>query len=198
LFISPLIVSAIDNEEWNKGTITLKTNVSISGEINYNQDYDIVQCKTAHGIKAFSTFNVTAFEYFDKKFEVYRFFKVFEENKGTYKKKAFYEIVLEGEISMLRKKRLFIQNYNVMIQEDLSEEKEFDYYISKDGKIHNLRKFKKTVVNAIMKDKNAEVTSFIEREKLTTYSIRDQLFIIDYYNSLKDPNYIVLSKLLEN
>jgi hypothetical protein len=182
-------------EEWNKGVIYLNTNETIYGEINYNQDFEIVQCKTEKGIKAFSTYNAHSFRYYDKKFSVYRVFKVFEEKKGYYKKRIFYEVVLEGYLSMLRRKKYIVPtNSYLIIDETPLEEREYDYYLYAQGKVRELRKFKKLVLNDIMKDKKTEVLSYIEAQKLEVYFLKDQILIIDFYNSLKDPDYVLISK----
>jgi hypothetical protein len=192
----PLIsFTSLASEEWNRGVVFLNSNETVYGDINYNQDFEIVQCKTKHGIKAFSTFNAHSFRYFDKESAVYRFFKVYEERKGYYKKKIFYEVVLEGYVSMLRRKKYIIPTNSYLIINDTpSEEKDYDYYLSAEGRVRDLRKFKRFILNDLMKDKKTEIMSFVKDQKLEMYFLRDQILIVDFYNSLKDPDYVLISK----
>jgi hypothetical protein len=96
---------------------------------------------------------------------------------------------------MLRRKKYIVPtNSYLIIDETPLEEREYDYYLYAQGKVRELRKFKKLVLNDIMKDKKTEVLSYIEAQKLEVYFLKDQILIIDFYNSLKDPDYVLISK----
>lgn len=201
LLISLLLASLTAQSaggKWSKGAVILTSDSVMWGDIKYDFHLDIVQCKTNNGIKAFSPFTVKSFRFYDEELKVNRFFKVFEATTHRIKRqKVFYEEVLSGSIHMLRRQRVCYRENSAFtsMYNNPGDIFDYDYYIFSEGKLFHLLKFKKRIVQEVMKDFKEEVESFISSKRLIHQELRDQIIIIDFYNSLKDPYYISLSSL---
>jgi hypothetical protein len=184
LIIAHSIVASTD-DSWNKGFIQLDNKQKVWGDINYNARYDLVQCKTEGVVKTFSPRTVISFRYYDEALSVNRYFRTVEEQTGFYRKQSFYEVVMDGPLKILRKKKDYSgfklegENYNV-------HEKDYVYFVSDGEKLVKISKFKKEIIKGMMSDMALEVNSYMKEQKLIAYKLRDQILIIDYYNELKD------------
>jgi hypothetical protein len=172
------------NDSWYKGVIQLNTKEKVWGEINYNPQYDIIQCKNEGMIKAFSAHNVVAFRFFDEELSVNRYFRTVEEKRGFYKKKSFYEIVIDGNLKIIRKKKNFT-SFKSSPEEYSVHEKDYNYFVLNGGRLTKISKFKKEIIRGMMRDREEEIKSYMKAEKLYSYRLRDQILIVDRYNELK-------------
>ena len=183
---------------WHHGEIVLASGEMLSGQLSYTDD--IVQCKINHRIKAFSTSQVSHFYFYDASLDVKRtFVPVDMHTVKNVKKPAFYELVSEGAITLLRKEVHTYKLANDPYQErDLAWEtrtvqrfqhdvhmrvKDFEYYYVHNGNFHQLNNFRKEI-HPLLQEHQATIAHFIEKNSLNIREIESQIRIIDFYNRL--------------
>ena len=193
---------AHSENEWHRGEIVLATGEVLSGQLNYTEDG--VQCNINNRIRAFSTFQVSQFNFYDPSLNVNRtFIPVDIHMARNVKKSAFYELVSEGSITLLRKEVHTYKLANDPYQErDLAWEtrtvqrfqhdvhmrvKDFEYYYVHNGNFHQLNNFRKEI-HPLLQRHQAAITHFIEKNSLNTREIESQIRIIDLYNRLCEEN----------
>jgi hypothetical protein len=175
-------------DEWFDGTIVLASGELVWGKINYNLQHDLAICKQGALTKTYSPYQVNYLRYYDEGLQVNRYFKVIEEKKNQFKKKGFYEVVLDGTLPLVRKQKPYLLDDNESI------EKDYDYYvISREGLV-NVFYFKKTVVKKMMNDYQFEIRNYANKEKLSYYRLKDQIMILDFYNSMSNSKYNAVTK----
>ena len=207
-FLAFQVSSAAPNDEWHQGEIVLTTGEKLQGEVNYTDE--LVQCNTNNLIKAFSTSQINYFQFFDPIINVYRTFVPvdFSVAEGV-KRPAFYELVSEGTITLLRKEKYAYQLANDPYKErDLAYEtqrlerfqhdvhmrvQDFEYFYVYNGKFHPLHNFRKEV-SPIMVVHETEISRFIEQNSLNPKEAESQVRIIEFYNQLQREKNLVLRK----
>ena len=174
--------------EWNPGVVIMEDNLTLEGDLNYDHKNDIIQCREAGKIKAFSAHNVTSFYYLDRGTNVlHRFIAIEQKDRENYRRKEFYEIVLEGELTLLRKRNKSSDplrqghtesSYNMM-HHILC----YDYYVYHREDLVEINKFRKNVM-PLMKEKKREVATYADKKSLKLHYLMDQITLLSYYNGL--------------
>lgn len=174
--------------EWNPGVVMLEGEQVLEGELKYDHKNGVIQCREAGRIKAFSSHGVTSFYYLNKDTNIlHRFISVEQETKENYRRKEFYEIVLEGELTLLRKRNKSTdpvrKGHNASSSSLMHHILCYDYYVYRQGEMISVKKFKKNVL-PLMKDKKREVVSYADKKNMKLYYLMDQISLISYYNGL--------------
>ncbi len=174
--------------EWNPGVVMLESNKILEGDIKYDHKNGVIQCRENGKIKAFSSHGVASFYYLNETTNIlHRFIAVEQETKENYRRKQFYEIVLEGDLTLLRKRNKSAdpvrKGHNSGSASLMHHILCYDYYVYRDGEMTEINKFKKRVM-PLMKDKKREVVSYADKKSLKLYYLMDQISLISYYNGL--------------
>ena len=173
LFALPVYGNGIP-EKWEPGVIHLDGE-SIHGEVNYNPKMEVVFCKKDGRIQTFSAHTVQHFEIYDKEAELIRIFSSMDaEGMGFQTKKVFYEIVVEGNLTLLRKgmparKPRPSGKYH-RVQNRIAEAKQkaeivYSYYVYQDDAIKEIKHIRKQVL-PLMHEQQGEMHQFIETNNL--------------------------------
>lgn len=188
LFAFNFISLAKNKIEWFPGSINLNSGELLQGNINYNPELDIVSYQQEGNIKSYSAAKVKSFEIFDLEIEENRkYISVDFFNSSTYKTKIFFEVLLPGEVAILRRYKTFNQFYTLnaeLLKENFGS---YAYYALFEGKFINLKSFKKNLLPLFKEQFGFEIADFIERNKLKLNQLEHQVVIIDYYNYLENP-----------
>lgn len=184
-------------EAWNSGTLVLKNNEVVKGNIYYNPEYDLVQVKDKDKIRTFSPYNVQYFQFYDEAREIKRVYAALEEVKRRKKQKGvgFYEVLLDGTLVLLRKEVNYVlPEYEILYNTiDLVPSMSSNHYILLDDQLIAFNNFQQDVL-PLMSDHNREIEKYILDQEFDISDFVDQILIIDYYNYLKDPLYKKLDK----
>ena len=173
---------------WHPGMVILENNHTLEGDLSYDHKNDIIQCREGGKIKAFSSRNVTSFQYLDKATHVlHRFVAIERKDNENYRRKEFYEMVLEGQLPLLRKRNKssdpmrqgHTQNSYNMMHHVLC----YDYYVYFQENLVEINNFRKNVM-PLMKEKKREVASYADKKNLKLYYLLDQITLLSYYNGL--------------
>ncbi len=189
-------------EAWNQGTLVLNNNEILKGKLFYNIEHDLVQIMINNQIKTFSPYNVQYFQFFDKDRGIKRLYAALKDNTKKGKKRerkgfAFFEVLVGTELVLLRKEEYyFIPEYEILYNAiDLVPSMASRHYIFINNNLFHFQDFKKDVF-PLMADQKTLVKEYIYNNKLNVEDFVDQILIIDFYNSLKNPYYKMLTSEL--
>ncbi len=178
------------DSEWNPGVVVLEDNLTLEGDLSYDHKKDVIQYREAGKIKAFSSHNVAAFHYLDKDTNVlHRFIAIERKDGENYRRKEFYEIVLEGELPLLRKRNKasdpLRQGHTQSSYNAMHHILCYDYFVYHGETLMQVNKFKKNIM-PLMKEKKREVASYANKKNLKLHYLMDQITLLSYYNGLID------------
>ena len=199
LFLSALLFAgaislafSIPQTDWSSGLIITADDEILQGEIRYNYAHDIVMYRSNADAnqQTFSTNHITSFRYFDKEQDRVRYFQ-----KHTYRKSehidrpAFFEVVLLGDISYLRKhngatyfdatkSRRFSVRSDSKVSPDVMC---YDYYVQLNGEIIRARRFKQEVLPWLL-NQNIAVKDHMKKHDLHSSYVDDQIRLVRYAN----------------
>lgn len=177
------------NTEWYSGIVILNNNDIVKGDLSYNFSHDLVMCREGETIKTFTPHQVNSFKYFNEETEVFHeFITLSNDIHPKFQQKAFYEVVLEGDINYVRKRNRFPaynakEGYLSTPNARLNEHKVcYEYFVQYDNALIKSRRFKQEVL-PMMKSKEQSIQAFMKEKQLKPYNIGDQIELVEYYNS---------------
>jgi hypothetical protein len=98
---------------------------------------------------------------------------------------AFYEVLNDGRISLLKRTRKKVNEIkafdSTVAVKRIAEV--HDYYLSRKGELFRLKKDRKTLL-ALLNDQAEQIEKFINQNKLNIKDETQLISIISYYNSL--------------
>lgn len=194
--------SALADNEWFDGVVVLKDDQVLIGQVKHNSQLNIVQVKDDEKMKTFSAYQVAKFSFNDTQLGfIRRFVSVPYEQESKNFSDAFFEVIIQGEIRLLRRAKAYVNGdvanesqevYNVngytinnfQYQHAMS----FDYFFQVDGQVVPSDKFKRMLLPDIRDSYNNAVAQFIDDNHLNIHKIYDQVLIIRYYNKIYSSN----------
>jgi|GEM_PF-3862101 len=192
--LSFLSIDAKDKTKWYSGKILLENESEVAGEVSYNYKHGVIMLKDEDGTtKAFSAKQTQYFEYFDEVMQVPRRYISLPFFTGkNYSNKMFFELIMDGEISVFRKEKKNI-NLEFIQQHDNDNftryHASFDYYFFNDGSFVPLKDFTKKLYPKLSAGFPNKIEEFISDNSLNVASGIHAILVIDYYNSLVDESY---------
>ena len=98
---------------------------------------------------------------------------------------AFYEVLIDGRISLLKRTRKKVNEIkafdSTVAVKRIAEV--HDYYLSRKGELFRLKKDRKSLL-ALLNDQAEQIEKFINQNKLNIKEETQLISIISYYNSL--------------
>lgn len=197
------LVLANSGSEWHNGEIVLNSGEVLNGHLSYSDE--IVQCKVHNTIKAYSTFQVAHFQFYDTELNTNRtFVPITNSVIKNVQAPSFYELVVEGPITLLRK-----ETYTYKLANDPQKDRDlawetqtvrrfeydvhmrvqdFEYFYIHDQNLNALRNFRKEIA-PLLHEYQTDINHFIEKNALNTRDIESQIKVITYFNRLcNDPS----------
>ena len=175
--------------EWYPGIVILNDEEIVKGNISYDYSHDIVMCKEGEIIQTFTPHQVHSFKYFDEEANIFHeYITLSNEINPRYQQKAFYEVLLEGDINYVRKRNRFPaynakEGYLANRNNRLNEHKVcYEYFVQYEDELIKSRRFKQEVL-PIMKSKEQSLQAFMKKNQLKPYDIGDQIELVEYYNN---------------
>ncbi|MDF9795879.1 hypothetical protein OKW21_001142 [Catalinimonas alkaloidigena] len=196
-FIFTLAVSAnaqLSNSttDWYPGVIILENTEVVKGDISYDYSHDIVMCKIDDVIKTFTPHQVTAFKYYEESENLFHDFVTLTNYiNPRYQQKAFYEVVLEGDISYVRKRNKYPaynakEGYLANRNKRLNQHKVcYEYFVHYENELIKSKSFKREVL-PIMQNKERSLHTYMKKNQLRPYDIGDQIELVEYFNLTSD------------
>jgi hypothetical protein len=174
-------------EIWHDGKVITTSGDTLRGMIKYDFQQDLIQFNNKRGnIEAMSARKVLFYEIFDNTVKEYRqFFSLPYSTLGGYRAPVFFELLLEGKMTLLLREsleyRTYTSPYYMGSYTRLVIVNKF-YMLDEKG---NINEFvgKKNDLLALMGRYANNVDSYIKENKLKVEEKEDFLKIVEYYNS---------------
>lgn len=182
LFTSFSVIGA-SSPQWHKGSVVLVDNAVVIGELSVDADHHIVLVRNADNTTSvFPGHKVSRVYFYDEKADINRRFMAHRADDGS-KIWKLYEVVLSGEIHVLRLKK------GGSFSSENPDRDDFDYFLLKDQKITSIKKFS-TRVLPLMEASCPSIKYYMQRQKLNPFKEADIIGIVAYFNiSDKTPAY---------
>ncbi|MGK7397349.1 MAG: hypothetical protein ACNS62_22420 [Candidatus Cyclobacteriaceae bacterium M3_2C_046] len=183
--------------QWFSGKIQLSNQEIISGELSIDYYRNLIMCKNEYKIKTFPAFQVDQFSFFDQKINQVRQFR--SVTLSSYEE-VFFEIVLAGEISLLRREKSmnfptmdFYSFFTPTKHEPSRGYKSyFEYFFLVDHKIIKIKNFKRQI-DRFTRNRKIEIDQFMNRENMDLKNYHEKIKLIKYYNLLEELEQQVLT-----
>ena len=183
---------------WCTGKVILDNDVVLEGKFSYDLKFEALQVKTGDLVRTYTAENIVDFEMFDPiKYRHRKYVAVDHSMKEGYKRKTFFEVLSDGEITILRKSK-YVRRPRVT--EDfraphiyLNAVCRHTYYIYHQEKFTELEDFRAQVM-PLMSSYQQEVNDYVQKCRLKLKEIHEQMRVINLYNQLAsqqtDPQFI--------
>ncbi|MFP4092484.1 MAG: hypothetical protein ACLFUB_21030 [Cyclobacteriaceae bacterium] len=188
LTLSSMAQPSATSTQWYPGIVILQDEQVLRGDISYDFAHDLVMCRQEGTIRTFGPQQAQSFRYYEEEANLLHNFSVYTLQKNSfYEQKGFFEIVLQGDVSYVRKRNKYpiYQTRNGYMQpRDFRNEPHlvaYDYYILVNDEMIKARNFKKEVLPALLQE-DRSIKAFMKEKRLRTYDIADQIVLLDYYN----------------
>lgn len=177
------------SELWHDGKIVLVDGDTLKGRIKYDFQQNLVQYVVNNSqAEIYTARKVLFFEIFDETVHKYRkFFVLPYSNPSNYKAPVFFELLEEGDMTLLSREVLeyktmnnafYGASYTRLVQT-------YYYYLLKaDGTIEDFKGNKNDLL-AMMGSKGKMVEKYIRANRLDFNEKYDVARIVAYYNSLE-------------
>lgn len=177
---------------WYQGTLVLEDGETLTGELQYNLQNNVVQINLNSSVKAYSARQLFSFQVHDPDLMQERIFYALPYNvEANYKAPILFELLAEGDVSLLAREKLVTENipqYDYWTGNNyyyIRNRIGHDFYFGyADGKIVRYDGSKRDFFHWI-KDRSEQMKGFVSQNRLRYDSKQDLIEMIDYYNSLK-------------
>lgn len=176
------------SELWHDGKVVLLEGDTLKGLVKYDFQLNTVQFVISdQKAEIYHARKVLYFEIFDETVHRYRkFFVLPYSNPSNYKAPVFFELLVEGRITLLSREFLEYKTYNSAFYGGSYSRliQTYYYYLLKeDGTIEDFRGNKGDLI-ALMGNKGKEVEKYVKANRLDFDEKYDLARIVAYYNSL--------------
>jgi hypothetical protein len=172
LLLLNFIVLSAEPITWYSGSLVLNSGEVIVGEFFASTRYDMVLYRAEGHVNVYPAHKIRSIHYYDPLNNINRKFMSSQHDGPGYR---LYEIVLTGEISILRK-----QNRATHTTEEDVES--FDYYIYNSRGFYELSQFRGKLYAFIKAQLGEELLAYIKENKLKINEKDDAIRIIAFYN----------------
>jgi hypothetical protein len=163
--------------EWHKGAVVLNNLEVYSGEISVQPIHDLILFRTGETITVYPAHRIKSFNFYDDEANINRKFISLKENHVARRAYHLYEVVLRGELMILRK-----QKKERSTQQTNHDKFDFDYFINDHENLVSLMYFRSTLYPTILKIYRQEILSFIHQNNLNPNQPGHAIQIIEFYN----------------
>jgi hypothetical protein len=162
---------------WHQGSLILKSEEVIAGEISYEKDHDVVLYRKGKELVVYPAHKIQSFYFYDDESKVNRKFISLQQTIGAFTTHQLYELVIYGEVSIVRRERLIPYSIH-------HEVIDYEYFIRKDDELLRLRKFKRHIYPQLLFTYEEKLMNFIHQNKLNLTRSSHVIRIVEYYNGL--------------
>jgi hypothetical protein len=179
LFVVICAISAYA-EDWYQGSITLKNGKTLRGEIAIQYAYDVALFRIGSDVTVFPAFKVESFAFYDGSVDVQKEFISVQFTDGVTTTHRFFETVVAGEYSVLRRQDTAWYSMHLDILE-------YDYFVfSSSGDFVPMEKFRRKVYPHLLEESNGNLKTYVHANRLSPSRLLDSILIVRHFNSLRD------------
>lgn len=170
---------------WYSGSVVLSNQEVYVGELYIENQFDLLLIKEDSKVKVLPAHKIQAIYYYDSAENINRRFVSIAEQQESFRYFRLYEIVLRGEVSVLRREKRYADH-----QLEDYHSAGFQYYVQWNNNLTNLKKFRVDVFPQLPEFSNPALNSYIRKNKLNCNQEGDAIRIIDFYNHLANDQVI--------
>jgi hypothetical protein len=177
---------------WHDGKMVLVTDDTIVGKLKYSMDQEIVQVRSGDKLFTFGANKILYFELFDKTVDYHRqFYTIPYGLISSYKVPVIFEVLIEGNITLLAREKITLKSsqissysYRYAPTSYSREVLTYDYYfLDKKGTITHYSLKKKDLLR-MLKNRQQQVSRFMQANNLHADRRSDLIRIISFYNGI--------------
>lgn len=175
-FIVIHLSMAVRADDWYPGSLVLKSGKVLRGQISVNYEHDVVLFRLGHEDMVYPAHKVRSFSITDAQAEAKRSFISLQISIGAATTFRFYEIILEGKMSVLRRQRVVW--YSVHLDEDT-----FDYFVHNGRDVTPMQIFKRKVLPGMLRASETQLATYVREQHLSKHRLPHLIRIINQYNT---------------
>ncbi len=174
-------------ELWHEAKVVLDGGDTLKGKLQYNMQTELVQLQQAGHLETLTPRKVVFFEIFDQTVNRYRqFFSLPYALTGQYKAPVFFELLAEGNLTILSREKLEYKTYSSFYTYGTYTRLvlvNLYYLLNENGTIQPVNG-KRNDFYDLMGNKKEAVEQYVKAHKLDFNNKYNLISIIEYYNSL--------------
>lgn len=159
---------------WYEGSVVLANANVVKGKISVHQGYDLISVRNGDALQVYPAHKVHAVYYYDRKANINRKFTCIQQPMGNLSGYQLYEIVLSGEIRVLR----HVRTASSDVEQDASG---YHYYYQVHDDVVSLHRFRNRTYPAMVRACES-LLPYVEQNHLDPTEPADIILIIDHYN----------------
>jgi hypothetical protein len=180
---------------WCAGQLQRLDHVILEGNVSYNWSAEMVLLRQPDGrIQTFSANQISSFSWFDTTLSKRRnFVSIDNPAQKDRLKKTFYEVALDGPLTVVRRlrqrqgllKQMFSHPLNFNDQPMLSQNTDhFDYFVYDAGRLLAFDQFYAAIYGPLMTTYDQELRQYVLTHNINDRMSPGRLMLIDRYNTL--------------
>lgn len=177
IFFCLLLVNSLELNaqplKWYDGSVVLTSGKVIVGKMVIDPFLDVVLFEENDKRMVLPAHKVRSLYYYDEAYDINRRFISLEERVLPYNDHKLYEIVVHGEVNVLRKQKTRFSNPKDAL--------DFTYYVSYRDEVVLLRKFGKKIYPQL-RSSMEKLDDFVSANHLREYDSSNSIEIIEFYN----------------
>jgi hypothetical protein len=177
LVLCPLLATA-SIPQWLQGSLVLHTQEVLTGEVSIEACHDVVLFRQNCHVDVYPAHKVSGLYYYDPAANVNRKFVSLASTSGYRPVFRLYEVVLTGEVNLLRHGR---PNITHAASHELHG---FQYLIRFRDDLLSLRKFRSRIYPKMLRAHSESIGQFVKDNHLNPNDPASAIRIIQYYNTL--------------
>jgi len=198
--VLPAAAQSFPQENWYVGSVTLSNGEQKEGTIKYDLETNSIQLQWNNKIETYHASQFITFSIYLEEEELYRNFYVLPlANTSGYKRPTIFELILEGEISLLAREYIATRNNAANNSFYGSRFGAFNnpfpttfttqylafklYLVDKKANITELNNNRKEVI-AAFGDHQKELKKYIKEENIKMDRVADVAQLVNYFNQL--------------
>ncbi len=185
----------VQKNAWFEGVIVMNDGDVKVGSVSYATDYDMIAIQDGEKKLYFNAHQVAKFTFYDHEKNQIRNFeakalRVNDQIRG----RSFYEIIIKGEYSLLRKRMPY--NYHLtderyedvsnslagISRSDYEEAMSYSYFISFEDQIVPMVKFRSKILPNMKKSLGQDLKEFMKHKRIRLDNDAHKILLVKYYN----------------
>ena len=162
-------------KDWFEGIVLLKDNKLLRGEISVRPDCDVVLFRIGEIEMVYPAHRIVSLSFFDDDLGERRTFISVLNEAGAARAYELYEVVLDGEISILRKELSSWQSYYLEVED-------FAYFAFMNNELMDLKTFRRRAYKRLLKDNAADIDEYVRENHLNPNTFMDMVRVINKIN----------------
>jgi len=179
------LAAQASSPSWLQGSLVLHTREVLTGDVSIEARHDVVLLRQNGHVDVYPAHRISAVYFYDPAANVNRKFVSLASTPSHRPVYRLYEIVVAGEINLLRHERLAAgHSANHEIQG-------FQYVVHFQNDIIALNKFRNRIYPRLVRAQPENLATFVKDNHLNPNEPAAAIRIIQYYNTLMGGHYAV-------